>query len=134
MIWKLRTWLKLGAIVLAMILKPAQFARGQQLEAPEKQGEMNTTQQRPSSRSPDVTEFLQWNFIAGDVSVEQGLIAAAGKFDDDVLYGFLKFGVADQSHVEVAGSLDPMDFSDDHDAMLLECRDDALDGVNHITA
>ena len=84
--------------------------------------------------APDVTEFLQWNFIAGDVSVEQGLIAAAGKFDDDVLYGFLKFGVADQSHVEVAGSLDPMDFSDDHDAMLLECRDDALDGVNHITA
>jgi Capsule assembly protein Wzi/PAP2 superfamily len=53
MIWKLRTGLSLGAIILWMILNPMQAARGQEPESAEKKGEMNPAQQGSSSHSPN---------------------------------------------------------------------------------
>src|SRR6266436_3763579 len=53
MIWKLRTGLSLGATILWMILNPMGAALGQELESPEKKGEMNPAQQGSSSHSPD---------------------------------------------------------------------------------
>jgi hypothetical protein len=57
MIWRLRTGLSLGALVLGMILKPTGVALGQEPETTEKKGEMNTAQQRPSSQSPTSQEI-----------------------------------------------------------------------------
>jgi len=56
MIWKSRKGLSRGAIILVMILKATGPALGQDPESPEKKGEMNTAQQRPSSQSPNLTE------------------------------------------------------------------------------
>ena len=45
MIWKLRTGLSLGAIILWMMLNPMGAALGQEPESAEKKGEMNPAQQ-----------------------------------------------------------------------------------------
>jgi hypothetical protein len=56
MIWKLRTGLSLGVIIFLMILNPTDGALGQEPESPEKKGEMNPAQQRPSSPAPNSAE------------------------------------------------------------------------------
>jgi len=56
MIWKLRTRLSLGAIILWMILNPTEAARGQEPESPEKKGEMNPAPQGSSLHSPNSAE------------------------------------------------------------------------------
>ncbi len=57
MIWKLRAGLSLGAMMLAMILKPTGVALGQEPGSTEKKGEMNTAQQKPASQSPTSKEI-----------------------------------------------------------------------------
>ena len=55
--WKLRTGLSLGGIILVMILNSTGVALGQEPEAPEKKREMNTAQQPPLPQSPSLTEI-----------------------------------------------------------------------------
>jgi len=57
MIWKLRTGLSLGAIILGMALRPAGIALGQEPMSPEKKGEMNTAQSIPPSQTPSSKEI-----------------------------------------------------------------------------
>jgi hypothetical protein len=60
---------------------------------------------------------------------QQGLVIAAGKFNDDVLNGFLKGRVPDQANIEVTGLPQPVCLADDHYGMLLERRDNPSDGI-----
>jgi hypothetical protein len=57
MIWKLRTGLGLGVIIIWMILNPTEGAQGQEPESPEKKSEMNPAQQGPSSPAPNSAEM-----------------------------------------------------------------------------
>ncbi len=74
--------------------------------------------------------LLNRDILTADIFVEQRLVIAAGKFDDNVLNGLLKFTIADQTYVELARLTQPVCLANDHDRMLLEGSDNALYSID----
>ena len=70
--------------------------------------------------------FFDRDTLTADVSVEQRLVIAAGKFYDNVLDRLLEFTITDQTYVELTRLTQPVCFANDHDRMLLEGGDNAL--------